>query len=317
MKIIVRMPNWLGDAVFNLPFLMKLSEKHEVTVVTKESLKELYFKFNTITFRNKEELYKKHLKLRGKYDAYIVTPVSFSSALAAYLARTRVRIGFSFDMRDSLLTKKIPIPKEWKQRHTTETYALLYSEFFSPSEVEFYMEIPKELCTKATKILEEYNLNRKTFIAIAPFTQFGTAKEWGEENYLNLVNLLSSIGIRTVILGTKSEIQRASYFKGNSIMNLAGKTSLWDAACIATHSLAFVGGDSGLTHLAALCGARTIAIFGPTPVEWTKPIGKTVETLYTKLPCTPCEKRECPKGIKACMNSVKPQEVFEIIRGPL
>lgn len=106
MKIIVRMPNWLGDAVFNLPFLMKLSEKHEVTVVTKESLKELYFKFNTITFRNKEELYKKHLKLRGKYDAYIVTPVSFSSALAAYLARTRVRIGFSFDMRDSLLTKK-------------------------------------------------------------------------------------------------------------------------------------------------------------------------------------------------------------------
>jgi ADP-heptose:LPS heptosyltransferase len=41
----------------------------------------------------------------------------------------------------------------------------------------------------------------------------------------------------------------------------------------------YVGNDSGVSHLAAAWGARTIALFGPTqPATWS-PIGPRVRTL--------------------------------------
>ena len=41
----------------------------------------------------------------------------------------------------------------------------------------------------------------------------------------------------------------------------------------------FVGNDSGVTHLAAAFGARTLALFGPTdPAQWA-PVGSAVTTL--------------------------------------
>ncbi|HET8646880.1 MAG TPA: glycosyltransferase family 9 protein, partial [Vicinamibacteria bacterium] len=40
-----------------------------------------------------------------------------------------------------------------------------------------------------------------------------------------------------------------------------------------------VGNDSGVTHLAAACGAPTLALFGPTdPLQWA-PLGTRVEAL--------------------------------------
>jgi heptosyltransferase III len=42
---------------------------------------------------------------------------------------------------------------------------------------------------------------------------------------------------------------------------------------------AYLGNDSGVSHLAGLCGARTAALFGPTsPTVW-RPIGPDVHTL--------------------------------------
>jgi ADP-heptose:LPS heptosyltransferase len=41
----------------------------------------------------------------------------------------------------------------------------------------------------------------------------------------------------------------------------------------------FLGNDSGVSHLAAACGTRTLALFGPTdPAQWA-PVGRAVRTL--------------------------------------
>ncbi|HSD29004.1 MAG TPA: glycosyltransferase family 9 protein, partial [Vicinamibacteria bacterium] len=41
----------------------------------------------------------------------------------------------------------------------------------------------------------------------------------------------------------------------------------------------FLGNDSGVAHLAAACGTRTLALFGPTdPAQWS-PVGRAVRTL--------------------------------------
>jgi len=44
---------------------------------------------------------------------------------------------------------------------------------------------------------------------------------------------------------------------------------------------AFIGNDSGPTHLAAITGVPTVALFGPTnPVIW-RPLGPRVDVLHT------------------------------------
>jgi ADP-heptose:LPS heptosyltransferase len=42
----------------------------------------------------------------------------------------------------------------------------------------------------------------------------------------------------------------------------------------------YLGNDSGVTHLAALLGVPTVALFGPSdPAIW-RPVGRTVSLLY-------------------------------------
>ena len=42
---------------------------------------------------------------------------------------------------------------------------------------------------------------------------------------------------------------------------------------------AYLGNDSGVSHLAGLCGARTLALFGPTSPEVWGPLGPDVHVL--------------------------------------
>ncbi len=49
----------------------------------------------------------------------------------------------------------------------------------------------------------------------------------------------------------------------------------------------FVGNDSGVAHLAAACGAPTLALFGPTdPALWS-PVGRAVRCLKSNAPGPP------------------------------
>jgi len=57
-----------------------------------------------------------------------------------------------------------------------------------------------------------------------------------------------------------------------------------------SHANAFIGNDSGITHLAAGLGIRTLAMFGPTNPAIYKPIGPDVKifadntTIFAKEP---------------------------------
>ncbi len=51
-------------------------------------------------------------------------------------------------------------------------------------------------------------------------------------------------------------------------------------AALLSFSRGFVGNDSGLTHLAAAVGARTIALFGPTDPRMWAPRGLSVEVAF-------------------------------------
>jgi ADP-heptose:LPS heptosyltransferase len=81
---------------------------------------------------------------------------------------------------------------------------------------------------------------------------------------------------------------------------------------ILVHAALYLGNDAGTTHLSALIGTPTVAIYGPTdPVLWA-PRGPEVRLLTPDVECAPCppdRMRACDDA--DCLDEIEPSRVFE------
>ena len=75
---------------------------------------------------------------------------------------------------------------------------------------------------------------------------------------------------------------------------------------------AYVGNDSGVSHLAAWTGLPCVVIFGPTdPARW-RPWGRSVEVVQPPLACTPCFETAAENCAAAdCLNQIRVEEVIQ------
>jgi ADP-heptose:LPS heptosyltransferase len=87
--------------------------------------------------------------------------------------------------------------------------------------------------------------------------------------------------------------------------------SLAQAAALLSRSDVFLGNDSGITHLAAAIGVRTIALFGPSnALEWA-PLGPKVTVLSRNVACSPCEDAAMKVCFhRRCLAAFYPTEVI-------
>ncbi len=85
----------------------------------------------------------------------------------------------------------------------------------------------------------------------------------------------------------------------------------WLARQIEGSSL-FVGNDSGVTHLAAFLGVRTLAIFGPSDPDRWAPLGSRVQVVFRPEHCRPCHQaREQPQCAPPCQRFPSVEEAWE------
>jgi len=88
-------------------------------------------------------------------------------------------------------------------------------------------------------------------------------KRWSVENYRELVRRLAARGIASVVIGTQAEATEVNAIcQGQeSAVNMLNKTSLLDVPQLALRAVAVVGNDTGPSHMAALSGAFTLALY--------------------------------------------------------
>ena len=105
-------------------------------------------------------------------------------------------------------------------------------------------------------------------VTIHPFSG-SQQKNWSFEKFQQLANDLEHAV--EWLAGPEERLDSATRFE-----------SLQDLACWITGTSLYVGNDSGVTHLAAALGVRTLALFGPTdPARWA-PRGKKVSILRSE-----------------------------------
>jgi ADP-heptose:LPS heptosyltransferase len=133
-------------------------------------------------------------------------------------------------------------------------------------------------------------------------------KNWQKENFLKLANILKNVKI---ILGPADDYEFwLKNFHGEIVIN----PSFDEIIEIAKKTIAYIGNDSGISHLFSITGVKTIVIFGPTsPFIWA-PRGKNVKIVYKKIECSPCEYKKmknCKE--KKCLEVIKVEDVISLI----
>lgn len=333
MKVLLRSPNWLGDAVMAFPAvraLRKLYPLANISVLTREYLHELWTLNNdvdyvcTIRGGKTKELITALSFRKQKPDIFITFPKSFISALTGRLSGARTIIGFSSEFRDWLLTHPVSLDKNLRE-HQVQKYLRLLS-VFGVSYFSF-TNYRLDLLQKTSKLMSnlQIRLNRAAgpIVAFNPGAFYGEAKCWPATKFVELGKKLVHEGCKIIIVGSKKEKMRNQNICkeiAQGIEDLTGKTTLYDLASVLINVDCLVTNDTGTMHFAMVLGTPVVAIFGSTDPDLTGPwTGKCNKVIKADIHCSPCFKKTCPQGTFDCFKNISVEEVanavFEVLNG--
>jgi heptosyltransferase II len=148
-------------------------------------------------------------------------------------------------------------------------------------------------------------------------------KQWPIERYREVIVRLVAgrPDSHIVLFGSASEVEMiremARGLTGR-ISLAAGKTSVKQAAALIEQCDLLVCNDSGLMHAAVAVGTPVVAIYGPTDIRRTSPLGYGHAVIRHELPCSPCFKLEGDDQVHACSHhdclmTITAEEVFDAI----
>ncbi|MFN3567424.1 MAG: lipopolysaccharide heptosyltransferase II [Caldimicrobium sp.] len=317
--MLIRLPNWLGDALMATPVYENLRSYEKLILFGPATFVNLFEDFPQVKilpyYKGNNKLNLANLKPYKNERALLLTN-SFSSAWLFFRADFKEVMGYSTDLRGFLLTKKVNPPKE--KLHQRDYYLYLIEKLgFTLKQRDLILPLKEEKILEAQKFLKNkgIEIERAPLILIAPGAAYGPAKKWPEDYYRKLSQELVKKGFNILIVGSEGEKLLGDYIKGEAkgIYNLCGETTITTLAGIFSLSNLLISNDSGLMHLGAALKIPQIAIFGSTDPLFTAPLNPRAIILKLNLDCSPCFKRECPKGHYNCLRSITPDEVLQKI----
>ena len=164
----------------------------------------------------------------------------------------------------------------------------------------------------AQKVLEEMGNNSK-IVAIHPCSS-RKHKNWPKENYIKLINLLKNCDI--FLLGAKKDRESIQDIMLNTNGNIHPfiDMSLLKVAALIKKSNLFIGGDSGLMHIADAVNTPIVALFGPSNPAVSGPLSKDAIIIKKEVPCSPCrQNKPCHKTVR-CMELIELEDVFKAVK---
>ena len=350
-KLLVRSPNWLGDAVMAVPAVraMKLARPDlELTVLVPAKLVEFWKAVgavdrvieivagaSTISVANRLRAF--------EFDAAVVLPNSFRTGLEVWLAGIPRRVGFPGHGRAWLLNQicrkgsgappeALPGPSAEESGGHQILHYMRLAVYAGAPEIAPSDWFP-DGCGRAVHSHRDEAPDRgpRWRLAVCPGAEFGPAKRWFPERFAAAMQAISEryscewqmVGVeKDHPVGERIEkwLSDNSQAVGEGgavpLENRIGKTSMRELIDLLRGCDALLTNDTGTMHLAVMLGVPVVSVFGSTDPDATGPVGPSHRVLQHKVPCGPCFLRECPKDF-ACMEKVTVQEVVEAVDGTL
>ena len=330
--VIIRTPNWLGDAVMAIPAIYQLKKAMPVhcplSVITPRGISDLFkalaFIDEVIETENKSFFKSgRDIAVMKKKQAgiEILFNNSFKNAALMRLAGIPKIYGAAARGRRFLLSKAFNFPKirtrEFNCSHQTGLYL---SMVHSLGADQWNGDFPEFKVSKRTEHMKGEILElcaKDKLLVLAPGAAYGESKRWPSENYRELAGCWVDNGGCVAIAGSGKEADIAHIvskgFPEDRVFNLAGKTDISELVFLLQKAAFCVANDSGIMHLAAAVGTSGAAIFGSTDPFLTGPLSTKWKVFQEKQECAPCFKRECPTEQYKCLRAVRPEDVIDYI----
>jgi len=330
-KILVRAPNWVGDAVLMTPCLAALRKTFpyaQITVLANPWVLPLIVNHPAIDrmmiidkgrglVRSTRELMRIMSHLRNeRFDLTVLFQNAFEAAVLASTGGVRYRIGYNTDGRGFLLTHKVVRDDHILEVHQIEYYlGLIEAMGWRIENREPSLFLNDGDIESASRMLSSYGIANYHFIlGFNPGAAYGSAKRWPEERFAIIGDWAAERwNAKVMLFGSSAERDtglRISQRMRHTPINLCGLTTLGQAMALIKRCNLFLANDSGLMHIAATFDVPLVAIFGPTNPVTTGPRSKNATIVRHDFDCSPCLKETCPLDHR-CMLSIKPNEVWK------
>lgn len=245
-----------------------------------------------------------------RFDVAIDLQGLLRSGLFAYLSGARCRIGQRGIKEAAFLFYTVRPLSPARDRHVVDSYlrfAALLGADTTPAE--FIIATTTEHEAKVDALLATHGIEQRQRLLILSPASSWRAKIWPPERLGEVADHLARRhGLLPIVVGAQSDAARAQAvvaFCRSPIVNLSGKTSLKELTVLLRRSTAWIGNDSGPTHLAAALGLPVIAVYGPTDHLLLGPYGEGNVALVSTVPCRPCRRRsraESCRHLECLMN---------------
>jgi ADP-heptose:LPS heptosyltransferase len=290
--LVIRQHNQMGDMLLAIPSLRAIKETRpdaEVGVVTSTINRDVLLNNPYIdrVFTYDKRNPASHLRLirdlrRAQYDLVIVlhtVSFSFTSVLLAVLSGARIRVGSTSkrlgdDLTGSYFSLTLPLPDEKELETLNEAEHNLYplraigidTQDLSP------LLVPAPMSKRWAADFDAGHWDRGG-VKLAVHPGAGKVKNiWPPECLARVVNEINGIKpVNLVVIeGPRDAAAVAAYMKAcdveGTIINGRG---IGDVAALLLRADLVICNDTGVMHVSAAAGARTLAVFGPTdPGRW-------------------------------------------------
>jgi lipopolysaccharide heptosyltransferase II len=323
-RVLVRIPNWLGDALLARPLLHALRRAHpraELRAVAPAALLGLLSADPVVDAWDAWPApVAERSALAGRLRAWrpdlaLVLPPSFSSAVFAWHTGARVRIGYAHEGRSLLLTRALRRPARG-ERHLSDEYLELGRVAGAGSGEAPALPVRPAAHEQARALLRTRGAEGAPVAILGPGAIYGPAKRWAADRFAALARALTRAGRCVLVCGAASDravCSEVAAGAGEGVVALAGETGIELQAALCAAASVAVCNDSGLAHLAAAVGAPTVAIFGSTSSAWTAPLGARVRVVQRAPVCSPCFQRTCAIGYR-CLDAISVADVERACR---
>jgi heptosyltransferase III len=165
-------------------------------------------------------------------------------------------------------------------------------------------------------------------------------KRWPLGHWKTVIEWLSAQGLQVVLSTSPAQqdldlnrdiLSLLNVESRTNVVDMQGQLNLAQAGTLLRNALFYIGVDTSISHLAAACNTKTIALFGPTPPSnfgpWPNGFAGTapyhlrarsqtvgnITILQGPGDCVPCRKAGCDDHVNSrseCLNLLEPELVI-------